>query len=81
MMRWVATAAIVALMALDVFIPGTPLGRRGTETLVRADQASAFTVGSALPALDLVDLDGKPIDFATLLGRRVLITFERSVDW
>ena len=81
MLRWLASAVIVALMALDLFVPQTSLGRRGTETVVRADQESQLALGTALPALDLVDLDGAEIDLATLRGHRVLLTFERSVDW
>lgn len=80
--RWLATLAIVALLALDVVLPATPLGRRGDEATVRADVASAVLApGDRWPEPELTDLEGRPIDWADLRGHRVLVTFERSVDW
>jgi peroxiredoxin len=38
-------------------------------------------IGQPLPDLALLDLDGRPMDLEALRGHRVLITFERSVDW
>jgi peroxiredoxin len=38
-------------------------------------------IDQPLPDLALLDLDGRPMDLEALRGHRVLITFERSVDW
>ncbi len=79
---WLATAAIAILLALDLALPGTALGRRGTEKQLRADVAGAVgRVGERLPDLELPDLEGEPVRLADLRGRPVLITFERSLDW
>ena len=82
MLRWLATAGILALLALDVFLPATSLGRRGPEPAVRGEVAGAAgTLGERLPDFQLLDLDGRPFTLADLRGQRVLLTFERSVDW
>ncbi len=82
MLRWLATLAIVALLALAIFVPDTGIGRRGAETLVRADVAGAVgAVGERLPELALESLDGAPIALADFRGHPLLVTFERSVDW
>jgi hypothetical protein len=38
-------------------------------------------IGQSLPPLELRGLDGRRYTREDLLGRRVLLTFERSVDW
>ena len=82
MLRWLATAGILLLLALDGALPSTPVGRRGNDAQVRADVASASVrVGEKLPDFELRDIDGTPLRLADLRGQRVLITFERSVDW
>lgn len=82
MMRWVATIGIALLVALDLALPSTGLGRRGPEALVRSDVSGIVgEVGASLPALALLDLDGKPLPLADFRGHPLLITFERSVDW
>ncbi len=82
MLRWLATAVIVALLALDIWIPHTPLGRRGPEAQMRADVAGvAVRVGSLAPDLALRTLDGRPLSLADFRGHPLLVTFERSVDW
>jgi peroxiredoxin len=49
---------------------------------VRAEAEGAVArIGQPLPVLSLTDLDGAPLRLADLRGHRVLITFERSVDW
>jgi len=81
-LRGLATAAIVLLLVLDLFLPGTSLGRRGTEAVVRADAPGAVArVGERLPDLELQTLEGRPVRLSDLRGHRVLLTFERSVDW
>lgn len=82
MLRWLATAVIVALLALDVWIPHTPLGRRGPEAQLRADVAGvAVHLGAPSPDLALRTLDGHPLSLASFRGHPLLVTFERSVDW
>ena len=82
MLRWLATLGILALLALAIFVPQTGIGRRGSETLVRADVAGAVgALGERLPELALESLDGAPLALAAFRGHPLLITFERSVDW
>jgi len=80
--RWLATLAIAALLALALLAPYTSLGRRGTEHAARDEALAAVVeVGERLPELGLVDLSGRPVRLDDLRGHRVLLTFERSVDW
>ncbi len=82
MLRWLATAAIVALLALDLFLPSTSLGRRGTEAAARADIDGAVgAIGETLPDIALPNLEGDLVRLSDLRGHRVLLIFERSVDW
>ena len=82
MLRWLATAVIAALLVLVWFLPGTSLGRRGSESALRADAAAAVPQeGGVLPDFELNDIDGSPVRLADFRGKRVLITFERSLDW
>ena len=80
-LRGLATVVLVGLLGLNMALPTTSLGRRGTETLVRADVTSELLVGRGLPPLKLVGFDGRLHTREDLLGHRVLLTFERSVDW
>jgi cytochrome oxidase Cu insertion factor (SCO1/SenC/PrrC family) len=80
--RILATVAIVALALLVIAAPSTPLGRRGSEARTRAEAPGAtLGIGDAFPTLALQSLDGTPFDLSSLRGHRVLLTFERSVDW
>lgn len=82
MIRILSTVAIAALIALVVAAPSTPLGRRGTEAKARMEAPNAtLAIGDRFPTLALQGLDGMPLDLSALQGHRVLITFERSVDW
>ena len=82
MLRWLGTAVIGALLVLTVVLPGTSLGRRGTEAAVRMEAAGAPQfVGRPFPPLALRTPEGESIAWETLQGHRVLITLERSVDW
>ena len=82
MRRWLATAAIAFLFALNAAMPYTPLGRRGTERDVRAHVAAAARlVGQSLPALSFEDGAGRAVRLGDLLDHPVLLIFERSVDW
>ena len=81
-LRILATLPILGLLALDVALPNLSLGRRGTDTHVRADSPKAVArVGEVMPDFTLPDLDGIPVTLSALRGHRVLVTFERSVDW
>ena len=81
-MRWVASVAITLLFILNLALPATDIGRRGTETQLRADAESAVgIVGQQLPELALPDLEGQIVRLADLRGHPVLLIFERSVDW
>ena len=82
MLRWLATAAVVLLLALDWALPSTGIGRRGTDSQPRADVVGAVVqVGEELPDFTLDDIDGTAVRISDFRGQRVLITFERSVDW
>jgi len=82
MTRWLATAVIAALFALNAYLPYSALGRRGNERSVRAHVAAAAQLmGQPLPALELEDAGGRAVRVGDLLPRPVLLVFERSVDW
>jgi cytochrome oxidase Cu insertion factor (SCO1/SenC/PrrC family) len=81
-LRWSATLAIGALLVLAVWLPDTSIGRRGSDPELRSDVPGAVgEVGRRLPDFTLPDLDGTPVTLSDLRGHRVLLTFERSVDW
>jgi len=80
-LRLLASLPIVGFLWMVVALPTTSLGRRGSEALARTDVTPAVAIGEALPALALEDLDGNPCRLEALRGKRVLLTFERSVDW
>ena len=82
MTRWIWTIVILAVGLLVIVSPGTDIGRRGSEAAARNEAPSGWaSVGQPLPALALQHLDGTPFDLTSLAGHRVLLTFERSVDW
>ena len=82
MLRWLATAAIAALLLLDLMLPSLDMGRRGSEAAVRSDVPHAVgRIGERLPDFTLPDLDDTPVSLSDLRGHPVLVTFERSVDW
>ena len=82
MMRWTGSVVIGFLLLLTLVLPWTGVGRRGTDEEVRSDIDGAVgTVGETLPPIELFDLDGEPLRLEDLRGHRVLLTFERSVDW
>ena len=82
MLRWLGSLMIVALLALNWAMPSTKMGRRGADPDPRADIESAtLRVGAMMPNLDLTTIDGTRLRLSDFRGKRVLITFERSVDW
>jgi hypothetical protein len=81
-MRWLATAVVVALFGLNLWMPSTPLGRRGNERTVHKHvPAAASWLGQKLGPLSFEDLEGQTVSTDDLLGHAVLLVFERSVDW
>ena len=82
MLRVLATLVILGLLALDVALPSTSLGRRGRDAGARHDVPGAFAaVGERMPDFELQELGGGPVRLADLEGMRAVLTFERSVDW
>ncbi len=81
-MRWLATAIVVALFGLNLWMPDTALGRRGTERTVHTHVPAASSwLGQRLAPLRFEDLEGRTVSTADLLGHPLLLVFERSVDW
>jgi hypothetical protein len=82
MTRWLASAAIALLFALNAYMPYSAIARRGHEREVRAHVAALTRlVGQPLPALEFEDGASRAVRLGDLLGRPVLLVFERSVDW
>ncbi len=80
--RWIATILIGLLLALDVALPNTPIGRRGSEAQPRLDAPEAFAaVGQPMPDFAMRDLDGNPVRLRDYRGKRLILTLERSLDW
>ena len=78
--RSLGTVVIGLLLVLAISLPW--LSRRGSEAALRMDAPDAVgSVGQALPDFLLYDLDGEPVRLADFRGQRVLLTFERSIDW
>ena len=80
-LRGLATLVVLARFALNAVLPTAAVTARGTEDRVRADFDTKLAIGRSLPTLELFDLEGRRFTREDLLGHRVLITFERSVDW
>jgi hypothetical protein len=80
-LRALATIVLLGLFGLNLYLPSSSLGRRGNEMQVRQDVSTELALGRTLPPMELVGLDGREVTGDDLLGHRVLLTFERSVDW
>lgn len=80
-LRTLATIVMVALLGLDLALPATPLGRRGSEMKVRQDVELELELGQTLPPFDLLSLDGRRVGREDLDGSPLLLVFERSIDW
>jgi hypothetical protein len=80
-LRGLASLVVLGLFALNAVLPTAAVTARGTEARVRADVETELAIGRTLPMLELFDLDGRRYTRDDLLGHRVLLTFERSVDW
>ncbi len=82
MARALGSALILLLLGIDLALPYTPLGRRGSDAKLRHDVAAAVgEVGMRLPDVTLLDLRGRPVRLSEFRGRRVVLTFERNIDW
>jgi len=81
--RILATLGILVLLAIPLVGPRLPGLQQGIEPgKVRADDPDAVgRVGEALPDFELLDLQGVPVRLSDFRGHRVLLTFERSLDW
>lgn len=80
-LRALASLLVLGLLGLNILLPRAAVTARGNENLVRADIESRLAIGQKLPELELVTFDGRRVTRDDLLGHRLLITFERSVDW
>ena len=81
-LRVLATVAILALLVLDGMLPGMAMFRQGHEIEARAHAPAAVPrVGEPMPDFTLPDIDGVAVTLSDWRGHRVLLTFERSVDW
>jgi hypothetical protein len=80
-LRGLASLVVIGLFALNMMLPTAAMTARGSENRVRADVETQLAIGRRLPELELFGLDGRRVTREDLLGHRVLITFERSVDW
>lgn len=80
--RSLATLVIGGILGLALALPYTTMGRRGSEAIARRDVPGAVgTLGERLPQLSLQDLEGNPVSLRDFRGERVVLTFERSLDW
>ncbi|MFQ5664847.1 MAG: peroxiredoxin family protein [Candidatus Binatia bacterium] len=77
--RWVATAACLALL----LVVGTLDRNFHGSAEVRSDVPAAVgEIGGRLPDFTLPDITGRAVSLSQFHGRsRVLLTFERSLDW
>jgi hypothetical protein len=80
-LRSLATLVLVALLGLNWMLPTLEMSARGPDPQARTDFDSNLAIGKRLPPLELVGLDGRVYSRDDLEGHRVLLTFERSVDW
>ena len=82
MMRWTGSVMIGWLLLFTLVLPWTGVGRRGSDGEVRSDiEGAVGRLGETLPRIELLDLEAEPLRLEDLQGHRVLLTFERSVDW
>lgn len=80
-LRSFASLVLLLLLGAVYLLPSQPLTARGPERRVRQDVETGLSLGGTLPALELRDLEGRPVDRADGAGRRRLLIFERSLDW
>ena len=82
MLRAIATIVIVTLFGLNWMLPDLEIGRRGSSIEWRQDVTTTrIRVGERMPDMALTDLEGTTFPLSSLRGDRVLLVFERSIDW
>lgn len=81
--RILATLGILLLLVIPLAGTRLPGMQSGVESgPVRADVPGAVgRVGDALPDFQALDLQGVRVRLSDFRGHRVLLTFERSLDW
>lgn len=77
--RWIATLVCVFLL----LVVATMDRRYRGAPEVKAEVASALgSVGERLPDFSLPDIDGRPVSLSQFYHTgRIILTFERSLDW
>jgi cytochrome oxidase Cu insertion factor (SCO1/SenC/PrrC family) len=78
--KWLATLVCVGLLSL-VFTMSTNYHSIGA---IRLDIPTAVgeVGGGKLPDFTLTDVNGHPVTLSSFYGKqRVVVTFDRSVDW
>ena len=77
--KWVGTAICVLLL----FVVATMSRNYHSSREVKADVATAVgQIGGHLPDFTLPDINGTPVSLSQFVhSSRVLLTFERSLDW
>ncbi len=77
--KWLGTAICVLLLFVVATISRNYRGSRE----VKADVATAVgQLGGRVPDFTLPDIDGTPVSLSQFAhSSRVLLTFERSLDW
>ncbi len=80
-LRSLATLVLFGLLGLNWMLPTLEVSARGSDAQIRTDFDAKLAIGNRLPPLELVGLDGQIYSREDLEGHRVLLTFERSVDW
>lgn len=80
-LRSLASLVLLGLLALNWTLPTNEMSARGSDPQVRTDFDTELAIGKRLPPLALLGLDGQVYSREDLEGHRVLLTFERSVDW
>ena len=80
-LRSLASLVLIAMLALNWLLPSQPGVARGPEDRVRSDRVATVAIGDTLPPFELRGLDGRIHTREDLVGRRLLLSFERSLDW
>jgi hypothetical protein len=77
--KWLATLVCVGLLILVFTMSSNYQG----VAAIRADIPTAVgEVGGKLPDFTLADVNGHPVALSSFYGKqRVVVTFDRSVDW
>lgn len=80
-LRTLASLVLLALLALNTLLPTRPELARGPEDRIRDDRVPTVAIGDSLPSFALRSLDGRIRTREDLIGKPLLLTFERSLDW